>query len=345
MDKITAKDQAPTMAGYNYLHPLGEGGFADVYLYTQNTPRRNVAIKALKSEINTNEIRQTFLTEGNIIAKLTSHPNIISLYDVSVSSDGRPYIAMEVCKESLLDRVVAEGALPISDVLSAGIKMCDALNMAHSHGLLHRDIKPSNIMYNEIGNLVLSDFGIAIDITHSELSRGFSEPWAAPEILDNRTNGTIATDVYGIGITLFFITYGFNPKLERGVKRKDVPTKLAALIESCVNSNPGRRPSSMIEVIQQLSDTQKELGLPLTEYANIETVTPIEHEENLENAFTKKYTIPTKNTRHYQNTLTNKTASDKLKNQIEKRRWQIVSAVVAILFIAIVVLLGIILTQ
>ena len=74
---------------------LGAGGFADVFLYEQNMPRRQVAVKVMLSEVVNDQVRQMFQGEANLMAQLSAHPSILTVYQASVSSDGRPYLVME----------------------------------------------------------------------------------------------------------------------------------------------------------------------------------------------------------------------------------------------------------
>jgi serine/threonine protein kinase len=87
----------PVLPGFSTIHVLGSGGFADVFLYEQNMPRRQVAVKVMLSEVVNDQVRQMFQAEANLMAQLSSHPSILTVYQASVSSDGRPYLVMELC--------------------------------------------------------------------------------------------------------------------------------------------------------------------------------------------------------------------------------------------------------
>jgi serine/threonine protein kinase len=87
--------QPPVLPGFSHVHVLGSGGFADVFLYEQNMPRRQVAVKVMLSEVVNDQVRQMFQAEANLMAQLSSHPSILTVYEASVSSDGRPYLVME----------------------------------------------------------------------------------------------------------------------------------------------------------------------------------------------------------------------------------------------------------
>ncbi len=154
------------MEGYSYIRPLGTGGFADVFLFEQDMPRRLVAVKVLLQDIVDAELIRMFNAEADVMARLSAHPSILTVYQASVSADGRPYLVMEFCPTSLTNRYRRE-EMPLAEVLSIGVKIGGALETAHRSGLLHRDIKPSNILFTSFGAPVLSDFGIAASVVGS----------------------------------------------------------------------------------------------------------------------------------------------------------------------------------
>ena len=81
--------QPPTLPGFSHLHVLGAGGFADVFLYEQNMPRRQVAVKVMLSEVVNDHVRQMFQAEANLMAQLSAHPYIVTIYHADVASDDR----------------------------------------------------------------------------------------------------------------------------------------------------------------------------------------------------------------------------------------------------------------
>src|SRR4051794_22213637 len=92
----------PQIPGFDYVRPLGSGGFAQVYLYEQDMPRRVVAVKVLNpaktaSVVAAEKLREVFEGEADVMARLSSHPSIVTIYQASISLDGSPYIAMEYC--------------------------------------------------------------------------------------------------------------------------------------------------------------------------------------------------------------------------------------------------------
>src|SRR3954451_518429 len=135
----------PVLAGLTFVRPLGSGGFADVFLYEQSMPRREVAVNVLPSNVADAELLRMFNAEADVLARLSAHPSIVTVYQAGISADGRAYIVMEYCPGSLARRYRIE-RLPVQEVLAVGVRMASALESAHSAGLVHRDVKPSNIL-------------------------------------------------------------------------------------------------------------------------------------------------------------------------------------------------------
>jgi Serine/threonine protein kinase len=276
--------QPPVLPGFSYVHILGSGGFADVFLYEQNMPRRQVAVKVMLSEVVNDQVRQMFQAEANLMAQLSSHPSILTVYEASVSSDGRPYLVMELCSSGLSERYRRE-RIPVPEVLRIAVKIGSAIETAHRAGVLHRDIKPSNILLTAYGHPVLSDFGIASTLTtqREEESVGLSIPWSAPEVLLDETSGTVASEVWAFAATVYSLLAGRSPFEEPGgsnsssdlmsriarakpqpIGRPDVPASLEALLKRGMSRRPENRPASVIEFVRELQTIETELGVPQT---------------------------------------------------------------------------------
>ena len=108
--------------GSAYIRPLGSGGFADVFLYEQDMPRRNVAVKVMPSDVRDPDLRRMFNAEADVLAHLSAHPSIVTVYQAGISADGRPYIVMEYCPGSLAQRYRIE-RIPVDEVLAIGVRM------------------------------------------------------------------------------------------------------------------------------------------------------------------------------------------------------------------------------
>ncbi len=129
----------PTLSGFNYVRPLGAGGFADVFLFEQNLPHRSVAVKVLLQSVVDAEVLRMFNAEADVMARLSSHPSILTVYAASISADGRPYLVMEYCPNGPAGRF-RRNPFSIPDALDVGVRIASALETAHRAGVLHRDI-------------------------------------------------------------------------------------------------------------------------------------------------------------------------------------------------------------
>jgi serine/threonine protein kinase len=274
----------PVLPGFSHVHILGSGGFADVFLYEQNMPRRQVAVKVMLSEIVNDQVRQMFQAEANLMAQLSSHPSILTVYQAGVSSDGRPYLVMELCSPSLSERYRRE-RIPVPDVLQIAIRIGSAVETAHRAGVLHRDIKPSNILLTAYGHPVLSDFGIASTLSESGHLEavGMSIPWSAPEVLMDETSGTVASEVWAFAATVYSLLAGRSPfeipgesnksadlvtRINRAkvqpLGRSDVPESLERALQRSMSRRPQDRPGSIMEFLRELQSIESELGVAQT---------------------------------------------------------------------------------
>jgi serine/threonine protein kinase len=274
----------PVLSGYSHIRPLGTGGFADVFLFEQNMPRRSVAVKVLLQDVVDSNVLRMFNAEADVMARLSSHPSILTVYTASISADGRPYLVMEFCPSSPAGRYRRE-PLSVPDVLSLGVKIASALETAHRSGVLHRDIKPSNILTTSFGTPVLADFGIATSLKQStEELFAMSVPWSAPEVIEEETTGTVQSEVWGFGATLYSLLAGRSPfeladsarasrdqlrqRIVRArftpIDRADIPASLSAILAQTMTRDPALRQRSMLEVAQQLQAVQAELGIAPT---------------------------------------------------------------------------------
>jgi serine/threonine protein kinase len=275
----------PVIPGFTYVHVLGSGGFADVFLYEQNMPRRKVAVKVLLDEVVDDRVRQMFQSEANLMARLSTHPAILTVFQASVSADGRPYLVMELCSASLSERYRRE-PIPVSEVLSIGVRIGSALETAHREGVLHRDVKPSNILQTAYGQPVLSDFGIAASLGEADPDEpvGMSIPWSAPEVLIDESRGSIQSEVYGLAATVYSLLAGRSPfeitggkngandlmaRIDKGAVRPtgraDVPPSLERLLATAMSRRPQNRPATVLELVRGFQQVEAELGLPQTQ--------------------------------------------------------------------------------
>lgn len=229
---MTASLRPPRISGFTYVRPLGSGGFAQVYLYEQDIPRRVVAVKVLAGDsAHPASVRSAFESEADVMARLSSHPSIVSIFQASVSQEGLPYLAMEFCPASMGAQTKGRPA-PLEQVLDAGVRIAGALETAHRARVLHRDIKPSNVLITTLGRPVLSDFGIALVADRaagSELRAAMSIPWSAPEVVQMDGSGDVASEVWSLGATLYSFASGRSP-FEKPDRAQNSRDKLTARI-------------------------------------------------------------------------------------------------------------------
>lgn len=201
--------------GYKILETIGKGGMASVYLATQKSLNRQVALKVLSPDLVVSpEFCRRFLKEGKIVAQL-SHPNIITIYDIGNHQDYY-FMSMEYIEGgSLRSRI--DGGVGEADAISVVLQVAEALGYSHDRGFLHRDIKPHNILFRSDQSVLLSDFGIAKNLADNvELTRdgqALGSPlYMSPEQIRGIPQD-IRSDLYSLGIVMYQMLAGYAPYL------------------------------------------------------------------------------------------------------------------------------------
>src|SRR5215216_5416542 len=201
---------------YDIKREIGAGGMATVYLAQDLRHDRPVALKLLNPELGAILGVERFLAEIRVTANL-QHPNLLPLFD-SGAADGLLYYVMPFVEgESLRARLDRERQLPVDEAVRMTVAIANALDYAHSHGVIHRDLKPENILL-QAGQPVIADFGIALAvsnaggnrITQTGLSLG-TPAYMSPEQAtgDRAIDGR--TDVYSLGAVLYEMLVGDPP--------------------------------------------------------------------------------------------------------------------------------------
>jgi serine/threonine-protein kinase PpkA len=204
----------PEIPGYQLDREIGAGGMARVYLATQISLDRKVALKVMAPALVADPaFSKRFLREARTLAGLT-HPNIVAVYDVGATDSQLHYFAMQHLDNSDMAARIARG-IPETDVVRVVTAIAKALGFAHQRGVVHRDVTPGNIMFDSANNPVLTDFGIARSqhgstrITHTGVSIGTSS-YMSPE---QARGGEVdqRSDLYSLGALAFEALTGHPP--------------------------------------------------------------------------------------------------------------------------------------
>jgi eukaryotic-like serine/threonine-protein kinase len=139
---------------------IGRGGMGVVYRAVDTRLGRTVAIKMLPPEATADPDRHRRFVQEARSASALNHPHIVTIHDIDEDA-GTTFIAMELVEGTPLDRIIAQGALPVATALEYGTQVAAALAAAHANGIVHRDIKPANIMITRDGRAKVLDFGLA----------------------------------------------------------------------------------------------------------------------------------------------------------------------------------------
>lgn len=296
----------PTLQGFTYLQPLGTGGFADVFLYEQEMPRRKVAVKVLLADRIASGAAQEFTDEANVMAMLSTHPAIVTIYQAGVAGDGRPYLVMEYCPRPNLQVRARKEPFNIAEALRVGVQVAGAVETAHRAGVLHRDIKPANILVTEYNRPALTDFGIASTTGATTEAAGMSIPWSPPESFADSPRSDQRSDVWALGATLYTLMTGRSPferpgernsgadlieRIERAplspMGRADAPESLQRLLERAMAKNPDDRFPSAVAFARALQKVQIELSHSVTPVDIVDDHSPSEELEDDDDGLTR----------------------------------------------------------
>ncbi len=277
-----------SLADFQVLDKLGEGGMGVVYKARDVRLKRLVSIKLLgRRQLADAERRRRFVQEARAASAL-NHPNIVTIYDI-VHENGRDVIVMEYVPGKTLDQVIPRTGLALDHVLKYAVQIADGLAAAHAAGIVHRDIKPGNLIVNEAGLVKVVDFGLAK--LSEPLSAGeASTDTAKSETAEGKILGTAAymspeqaegkkvdarSDIFSFGAVLYEMATGRRAftadtaaaTLAAVIKEQpkpvsevapEAPRDLEKLISRCLQKQPDRRWQSMADLRVALSELREE---------------------------------------------------------------------------------------
>ncbi len=210
------------LGAWALIEPIGEGGMGTVWRARRADGRfeGEAAIKLLRTGLFDAASQERFRREGAILARLR-HPGIAQLLDAGVTERGQPYLVLELVHGERIDRWCDARGLGVRQRVELFGQVLDAVAAAHGQLVIHRDLKPSNILVDETGRVKLLDFGIA-RLLGDEAAPGLTREgafaltpeYAAPEQFEGGVL-SMATDVYALGIVLFELLAGVNPRATR----------------------------------------------------------------------------------------------------------------------------------
>ena len=198
---------------YRDVELVARGAMGDVFCATDSTLDRVVAVKVLAGPVD-DDSRKRFAREARAAARVSDHPNIVTIYDVGEAADP-PYIVMEYIRDgSLEQRLQTDGRPAQADALRWLEQAARALDHAHANGVVHRDVKPGNLLLDREGNLHVADFGIASaawmpSLTAHGTVLGTAGYLAPEQALGERAGA--ASDRYALGVVAYELLAGERP--------------------------------------------------------------------------------------------------------------------------------------
>lgn len=261
---------APVLWGHlRLVEQIGRGAFGELYRAWDTRLDREVALKLLPAGPSSGDrVASAILQEGRLLARVR-HPNVVTIYGAEQIAD-QIGLWMEFVRGHTLEQILDERrVVTTAEAVGIGLELCHAMSAVHGAGLLHRDIKAHNVMRAEDGRIVLMDFGTGRELGDDTGSDLAGTPlYLAPEVLQGQP-ATVRSDIYSLGVLLYRLVTGAYPvhartlrELRRAQERgertavrtaqRDVPPKLARVIERAIAPRPERRYQSINALARDL---------------------------------------------------------------------------------------------
>jgi serine/threonine protein kinase len=264
---------------------LGSGGMGLVYAARDTELGREVALKVASVD---GEAAQSRLRREAQHASRLSHPHICHIYEVG-RADGQLFVVMELVPGQSLAELVREGPLPIATARRYGMEIADALSHAHEHGVTHRDLKSTNVLITPKRGAKVLDFGLARTLDTQQIDalsqsqRSLTDegliagtlPYMAPELLKGQ-RGDQRSDIWALGVLLYEMVAGRRPftgatgfEVSAAILHQEphaltsgVPVPMRAIIQRCLEKDPGKRYQDAADVYRALDEMKGVIHFP-----------------------------------------------------------------------------------
>jgi eukaryotic-like serine/threonine-protein kinase len=259
-----------TIGRYKLLERLGEGGHGVVYMAEQQTPvRRTVALKVIKPGLDSSQVIARFDAERQALA-LMDHVNIAKVLDAGATETGRPYFVMELVRGVPITQFCDDHRLPPRERLALFVKVCRAVQHAHTKGIIHRDLKPTNILVTLQDGVAVPkviDFGVAKAtgqqlLTDRTLFTHFAQMIGTPLYMSpeqaelSGLDIDTRSDVYSLGVLLYELLTGTTP-FEKERLKKAAYDEVRRIIREEEPPRPSTRLSTLGETLASVSATRQ----------------------------------------------------------------------------------------